>query len=201
MAGTFGAVVSDCDGVHYVLSNNHVLADENRLPLQSRIYQPGLLDGGQPKNDAIAKLSRFVRLKKTGSNSVDAAIARALKPSYLSTEFLPKIGNLKSGLPADPVERMKVCKVGRTTGYTEGVITDIAADVAVNYEIGTLVFTDQIIIRRSGSPFSASGDSGSLIVDRNSRCPVGLLFGGSAAYSLANPLKEVLSRLKVSVVV
>jgi len=45
MAGTFGAVVKDKDGL-YVLSNNHVLADENRLPLGSPIFQPGLLDGG-----------------------------------------------------------------------------------------------------------------------------------------------------------
>jgi len=37
MAGTFGAVVA-AGSVRYILSNNHVLADENSLPIGSAIF-------------------------------------------------------------------------------------------------------------------------------------------------------------------
>ena len=38
MAGTFGAVV-EADGKRFILSNNHVLANQNALPIGSAIYQ------------------------------------------------------------------------------------------------------------------------------------------------------------------
>jgi len=75
MAGTFGALVQDPDGKLYILSNNHVLANENDLPIGSPIFQPGLLDGGNPSADRIAALTRFIQLVGNQSNSVDAAIA------------------------------------------------------------------------------------------------------------------------------
>jgi len=60
MAGTFGALVKRGQK-RFVLSNNHVLADENRLPIGSPIFQPGFLDAGNPPNtDQIAQLSAFV---------------------------------------------------------------------------------------------------------------------------------------------
>ena len=64
MAGTFGGLVRDGSGL-YVLSNNHVLADENKLPIGSPIFQPGLLDGGNPATDQIASLTRFIPLVQT----------------------------------------------------------------------------------------------------------------------------------------
>src|SRR5262249_24869784 len=61
MAGTFGALATNSTGL-YVLSNNHVLADENQLPVGSPIFQPGLLDGGHAATDQIATLTKFVKL-------------------------------------------------------------------------------------------------------------------------------------------
>lgn len=45
MAGTLGALV-EADGIRFILSNNHVLANENALPVGSPIFQPALLDQG-----------------------------------------------------------------------------------------------------------------------------------------------------------
>jgi N-acetyl-gamma-glutamylphosphate reductase len=60
-----------------------------------------------------------------------------------------------------------VHKVGRTTGYTRGVIDDVSADVRVGYDGGEYLFVDQIVVRSTGTgEFSDSGDSGSLIVAR-----------------------------------
>ena len=77
MAGTFGAVVSG-GGTTYILSNNHVLADENALAIGSAIFQPGLLDHGNPAKDQVARLTRFITLKAGPANAVDAAIAEVV---------------------------------------------------------------------------------------------------------------------------
>jgi hypothetical protein len=60
MAGTLGCFVrSGSSTALYILSNNHVLADENRYPKGGSIVQPGALDGGSPTADRVAKLTRF----------------------------------------------------------------------------------------------------------------------------------------------
>ncbi len=55
MAGTFGALVTK-DKKYFVLSNNHVIADENNLPIGASIYQPGILDNGNVATDRVAAL-------------------------------------------------------------------------------------------------------------------------------------------------
>src|SRR5262249_3521532 len=86
MAETFGALVQDAQS-KYVLSNNHVLADENKLPAGARIYQPGLLDNGQVPADQIARLTRFIPLM-TGDNQVDCAIAALTSPNIANSSIL-----------------------------------------------------------------------------------------------------------------
>lgn len=43
------------------------------------------------------------------------------------------------------------------------------------------------------APFSAGGDSGSLIVDAVNKHPVGLLFAGGGVMTFANVIDDVLS--------
>ena len=75
MAGTFGCLVTD-GKKRFILSNNHVIANENALPLNSPIYQPGLLDNGSVPKDRIAKLSKMIKiLPLPKDNHVDTAIA------------------------------------------------------------------------------------------------------------------------------
>ena len=200
MAGTFGALVADKAGNHHVLSNNHVLANENALPLGSPIFQPGLLDGGDPKKDRIARLTRFIRIRPTPTaNKVDTAIAALLAPNLAVRTVLPKIGNLASSSPVPAAVNMRVHKHGRTTGYTTGHVVDIAADVNVGYDFGTARFVDQmIIVGNAGASFSNAGDSGSLIVDRGTSRATGLLFAGSASHTIANHIQDVLAALKVT---
>lgn len=201
MAGTFGALVKKGDQI-FILSNNHVLADENRLKIGSEIFQPGLLDNGNAASDGIAKLSKFETLEVGANNAIDAALALLDGPKLASATFMPKVGKLKSGIPLEAAEGLKVMKVGRTTGYTEGVIFDISADVTVNYDLGKLRFDDQILIRgNQGKSFSAAGDSGSLIVAKTQKRPVALLFAGSASYTIANPILDVISRMAIELVI
>ena len=197
MAGTFGALVHDPNG-QYILSNNHVLADENGLAAGAPIFQPGLLDGGNPATDKIAELTRFVALQTAGANSVDCAIARVLNPADASNAIL-KIGP-PAGVAAAAID-MIVHKFGRTSGYTVGRVTSVDTDVVVTYGIGNVTFTQQVIIQSTGTqPFSKAGDSGSLIVARQTHQAVALLFAGSTTHTIANHIDAVLAALKVSLV-
>jgi hypothetical protein len=199
MAGTFGAVVA-VGTDWYILSNNHVLANQNQLPLGSPIYQPGLLDKNTPGPDAIAKLTKFVKLSATTPNKVDCAIAKIDKNSLVSPVIMPQVNKLKSGAPIAAADTMKVMKTGRTTGYTTGSVHDVSATVKVTYDIGVLTFADQVIIYGDGDAFSDAGDSGSLIVDRKTGRATALLFGGSKAYTIGNHIADVLNAFKASIV-
>lgn len=180
MAGTFGAVVKKA-GQRFILSNNHVLAENGVVALGAPIFQPGLLDGGNPATDQVAKLTHFISVKGTGLNKVDCAIAEILPGIPVNPRHMPSVGKLNSTTPIQAVNNMLVMKTGRTTGHTRGKIIDTAADVNVGFNdasgndiVGT--FSDQIIIVGSPSPggFSTNGDSGSLIVDRATKRATGL---------------------------
>ncbi len=202
MAGSMGAVVQR-NGVRHIISNNHVLANENQLPLGSPIFQPGLLDGGEPASDQIAKLTQFVAINfgAGGTNTVDAAIAEVLDPSFVSPRFLPLVGKLKSGEPIAPTVGMNVEKHGRTTGYTRGKVFDVAADVQVGYDGRVAVFQDQVVIVGGAKPFSDAGDSGSVIIDRATKRATALLFAGSSSHTLANSMSEALNALGATLAV
>jgi hypothetical protein len=197
MAGTFGALVAKGQK-KFILSNNHVLADENKLPKGTPIFQPGLLDGGNPASDAIATLSDFQKLTAAGANKVDCAIAEVTNPKDASNEIL-FIGAPRGSAPAKLTTEVE--KFGRTTGYRVGRVSSIDTDVQVQYDLGVLTFTNQIIIQGlNGQPFSAAGDSGSLIVERASKKAIGLLFAGSSSHTIANHIGDVLQALGISLV-
>jgi hypothetical protein len=198
MAGTFGALVKDALGVRYVLSNSHVLANEGQLALGSPIYQTGLLDLplGNTRRQ-IAKLSKAIPFDPQPV-LVDCALAEAVAPSLVSNEVL-YIGAPKGVLPAK--QDMVVHKFGRTSGYTAGRIKMISADTTVDYERGAVVFKNQIIIvGLNDTVFSQPGDSGSLIIERESQQAVGLLFAGSSSHTVANHIEDVLQALNVTLV-
>ena len=199
MAGTFGALV-EAGGAWCILSNNHVLANENDLPIGSLIYQPGPLDGGDSA-DKIAELTRFVPIERDGPNAVDCAIAAVLDQETVRPAFLPRVGRLAGPEPTEATINLRVHKVGRTTGYTTGTVFDDNADVKVAYEMGAVIFEDQVVIRSDDrGPFSEPGDSGSVIVDRDTRLPTALLFAGSSRFTIANRLAVVLDQLDARVI-
>ena len=206
-SGTLGSMVQDGNGIQYILSNNHVLADQNQAKLGQLILQPGLADIGcfQTPDNAVATFSRAVKLKfGGGKNDVDAAIA-AVEPGQVSPQIM-FINDISSTL-ATPVPGLPVQKMGRTTCLTAGVIQGFFAKLQVNYsdtrKPKLATFSNQIVIVGLGKQFSGPGDSGSLVVTQGT-CPqpVALLFAGTADGSLtfANPLSEVLDQLQVSMV-
>lgn len=181
-AGTLGAIVRHRKSLKpVVLSNNHVLANEDRARIGDIVVQPGIYDGGRLAVDAAGRLLDFVALKSV-HNLVDAAVATLDGELSFDPLELRGLGRL-AGLRQTPVEPGdRVAKVGRTTGVTHGVVTAIEVDdIVVGYERGNLSFDRQIEIEGVGDhAFSAGGDSGSLIVDSDMRA-CGLLFAGGDA--------------------
>jgi hypothetical protein len=201
MAGTFGALVVDANGDQFILSNNHVLANEKTttgggLPNGSPIFQPGLLDGGRVPQDKVAELANAIPYDVTGTNAVDAAVARVDNNIRAVPDVL-HIGRPTGTGPA--AVDMMVHKFGRTSAYTVGRVASIDTDVNVTFSAGTLVFEGQIIIQGlvANQPFSQSGDSGSLILERGTNRAVGLLFAGSVTHTIANHIDAVLQALSV----
>ncbi len=207
-AGTLGGCVKDAESAAMILSNNHVLADENRGKSGDAIVQPGAYDGGKVPDATAAHLGRFVALHASSANRVDCAVAPLAQGIEYDPSALKSIGKLAGVRETDLAPGDVVHKVGRTTGVTGGRVTATELDyVVVGYDIGNLRFDDQIEIEGAGkASFSDGGDSGSLIVD-DATAAAALLFaggdqGGSNGLGLtyANPIRAVLAALKVELV-
>lgn len=188
----------------FVLSNNHVFADTDRGRIGDELYQPGPADGGGP-DDQFAELHRFVTIALGGQmpNLVDAAIGRLL-PGVDHVAEVCTIGALTGAERG--VEDMPVRKHGRTTGYTEGIVTDESYDALVGMDpsdpSAVALFEDQMRIEVT-APFTAfglGGDSGSLIVNGSAATAVGLFFAGpeSGTYGIANHFDDVLEALDIA---
>ncbi len=205
-AGTLGAFVSGPKDTLRILSNNHVLADENQGVKGDAILQPGAIDGGLRRHDRVGGLDRFVRLKPTATNAIDVALATIddgvdAKVGVLRGTRAKVAGVAAEDAPIDVVE-----KWGRTTGHTRGRVTAFELDnVVVGYEMGNLRFDGQVEIEAAGSkPFSEGGDSGSLIMTAGEHLGVALLFAGSQTggrrnlgLTYANPIAPVLQALNI----
>lgn len=201
-AGTLGCFVqSDELPGTLILSNNHVLANENQAVEGDEVLQPGAFDGGTSPVDAVATLSRFEPLRKTGNNLIDAAVATLDESIGFDARTLTGLGQL-NGVRIDPLLGDEVVlKVGRTTGVTRGRVSAFEVDdIWVGFDMGVIGFDRQIEIAPiEEGPFSLGGDSGSLIVDEDRRA-VGLLFAGNDVdVTYANPIEKVLSTLAVRI--
>ena len=223
-AGTLGCLVEK-GGKKYILSNNHVLANSNEGVIGDAILQPGTYDGGAFPYDRIATLAEFVKINfiggdgcgiskaitkllnfitksiKSGSrfatsrvglpeNRVDAAIAEPLDANWVLDEIL-EVGKLL-GI-GEATLGLGVKKSGRTSGLTRGTIDVMNVAVQVQYsDTKVAYFVDQL----QAGAMSEGGDSGSAVVDNENRL-IGLLFAGSDATTIINPIGEVFSALKL----
>jgi hypothetical protein len=209
-AGTIGAFVRR-DRMICVLSNNHVLANEDLARAGDRILQRARYDGGRQPSERIARLRFWVRLRDARANFVDAALAAIDADIPFDASRLRDIRNGADGVlagvgPEPPGDGEAVFKVGRTTGPTEGRVSAFDLDnLVVGYDRGNLRFDNQVEIESLGpGSFSDGGDSGSLIVNARMEA-VGLLFAGSdrggangLGLTYANPIQRVLADLKAT---
>ncbi len=214
-AGTIGGFVRRGRAAQvYLLSNNHVLANENDAASGDPVLQPGYLDRGRDPRSRIGTLARFIRLRPNSANQVDCALV-ALDEGI---EFDPtRLRDIRgggrdarlAGIGPEFVDQgTTVFKVGRTTGPTRGQVTAFDVDnLVISYDLGNLRFDNQIEIEGAGrGPFSDGGDSGSLIVNADFQA-VALLFAGGESggrnglgLTYADPITTVFRRLGATLV-
>lgn len=224
--GTAGFYMTDDTGTRYLVSNNHVIGKSNSGTTGDVIVQPGTLDltmaeistmstlNALTNRLGIAELTAVVQLDFVNQSNIpinhaDVALAR-LTDSGRGVDDIDRLtyGGCLQGVAA-PYQvddsgaiqgSPRVYKVGRTTGYTEGVVTNLGGVVNIPYPGGTAHFTDQIIFQATadnGGPFSDQGDSGSGVLNDQHEL-VGLLFAGSLAHTIANPIGDVIQELKAA---
>lgn len=208
-AGTLGSraigLTAPWNNRHLILSNNHVLANSNAARVGDSIVQPGPADGGRHPGDQIAVLARWIPINFGGApNFVDAAFGWAWHERIRGEQYYLSGGSAayyRTGTaPLAASLGLTVGKSGRTTGLTQGRVTQIGVSVNVNYGGGRVaLFRNQIAIQSvNANPFSAGGDSGSLIWHWAAGVrPVGLLFAGGGGTTFANPIGAVLSALNI----
>jgi hypothetical protein len=200
-AGTMGGIFLDKDGDLVVLSNNHVVANENNARVNDIIFQPGKADqrkkvrftgwnGNVSQLPYIGTLKKFVKLKKSGLNKQDSGIVK-IHPKLIKANLVngiyPTINKKLKGFNEAKV-KMNVQKCGRTTGYTTGQVIGLHATFTIGYDFGAAKFEDCIVT----TAMSKGGDSGSLILDMDMNA-VGLLFAGSKKVTIANPIAPIAS--------
>jgi len=201
-SGTAGLIVTQAPAgsQRYFFSNNHVLTNPVNSPTPAETLQPGGADNGRPGIDRVGRLSRFVRLSRTRTNLIDAAISLPVRngiasPRYATVGVLPgHVATYRVG------ERFK--KVGRTTGLVFGRVDSVNTDVRVDYgpQLGVLAFRNQSVIRGS-RPVSLPGDSGSVWLRRADNFAAAVNFAGSAdgRMSVSFPVDWALRRFGVRI--
>jgi len=197
-AGTFGCLLYLGDQ-RVILSNNHVLAAENKAAIGDIITQPGKYDGGSLQ-DEVARLIDFIPIEfgPAAANQSDAAIALPSTNVTISTEIL-EAGRL-AGISVAALGD-QVTKSGRTTGLTKGQIIAVDVEISVGYSAGAVRCVNQLEINPlPGYPkMVAGGDSGSaLLTNDNKIC--GLVFAGDSntGVGFANRIQPILDGLNLT---
>jgi hypothetical protein len=132
------------------------------------------------------------QINEPGNNTVDCALAKPLSADLVSPDIL------NIGVPigvGTATLGTSLQKMGRTTGYTTGQITQLDVTVSVDYGGKIATFRNQLM----AGAMSQGGDSGSAVLDMNKRV-VGLLFAGSDTTTIMNPVQLALDALEVQLV-
>lgn len=185
-AGTLGYFVVDRAGQIYLVSTVSSLGNSSS---RAQVLQPAPFDGGQAPDDVVA--SSVKTLTQTEIMPAAHMVALApLTPTLHVQTVIPEIGPVRG--VRDPEPGMRVRKLGRTTGLTEGEIS--AVDQRINVTI--LNGSVQIYGAVRTSPISSGGDGGALVVDADGYA-VGVIVAGSERETILAPLSEVLDGFDV----
>lgn len=215
-AGTLGCRLRDKKGNVFALSNNHVFAGENGsdvgVVIGTNVVQPSPGDTNPvcsspiPAN-VIGQLVKFKTLIAGGPDNIMDVAVISTNVSLVSNSTPPPpvaYGKPRTTTWIGPFLGLNVQKFGRTSGYTQGVVTGLNQIAVVPYNFGIVFFVNQLEISGTNgfASLGAPGDSGSLIVTNDilgDRFPVALLFAGGGGLTLGNPIQDVLDFLDMTI--
>jgi hypothetical protein len=203
-----------------LVSCNHVLTLGGIYQPGDRIYQLAWSDYGSGYGPAeqIATVHTVIPITydSVTENLVDCASAlvdlstapdlwQRVTPWVYDRGGKPEYWQLDTPIILHPSIKMIVGKSGRTTGMTQGEITEYPVRVFINMKFGSSVvkrvlFVDQFRVKPTSlyPEFAKPGDSGSCVFLWYSPLnPVGMLIGGSPTSAIVTPLMTVLNSLKL----
>ena len=228
-AGTLGSMVRDAaSGERLILSNNHVLANDNQAESGDAILQPGKADGGQLNADTFATLLRFEPIRFNESPATcDLALGFAkfgntiaswmgskhrVKAFYID----PQASNRVDAALARPIDEAElldeILEIGaiygslpaelgmsvRKSGRTTGLTSGRIVVMDVTVDVDYGDASARFEDQIMTTPMSQPGDSGSLLVAGEALKAVGLLFAGSDQATLFNPIEHVQAALGIT---
>jgi hypothetical protein len=207
-----GCLVRLPDGTLCGLTNNHVTGDCNHTVRGMYIIAPAPVDADPqgPAPLAIWRHHSFIQLAsgdplQTVLQELDVALFAIQEEN--SVTFMQGNGFYDTpNVVLPPSGMMKVKKVGRTTGITRGTVlgrfqTPFAIPCRSPRFNGLVYFDHPFAVQLDNDqPFSASGDSGSLVAVANDSASVGILFAGAGNVSVMMMLDRVIAAFGATLV-
>ena len=210
--GSLGALVQK-GSKQYILSDAGVLArhfDDGKKG--DPIIQPGLqhTKGGKcnadsPKNNTVADLSKFVKVKFNKNNKAHGGLAE-VRPGMVDPQGKIIGIGIPGGHTVKPAVGQRVKKSGPGTGVKLGTVIarNFSNPVGFGWPPGSAPFANfvkQLIVEsNSNKPLVVSGDEGSVFFEDKKNCPgwVGLTVGATpdGQIVLVTPINVVLNELK-----
>src|SRR5262249_46335353 len=153
---------------------SHVIGLSGQAKKKDPVYHPGRRDVQQLRiANLVGFLAEATVLSKAGTNTLDSAYARIEEEVDYFGNLIPEgVGapgeSEGKKIEYDPnvelEQDMELAKIGRTTGYTVGILNAFSLDnVSVSVPGIGLVFFDNCIEvrwRAVNQPFTKPGDSG-----------------------------------------
>ena len=192
--GTAGAPIKFIDQLgqpHWGFITNAHVSGCPTTKKEAQIHQP--TDARPPIGTTITYAYPAPHL----TNTLDVALIDSKIDGHHKTAWaiLPDVTPSTRWTNASPKARVQ--KSGRSTGLTEAECTATGVAARINYGHATYLFAD-LDLFQSPTPFSQPGDSGSLILLKESLMPISLLFAGSARSTLGIPIRNIAKQFKIS---
>jgi len=221
-AGTLGMIVRK-DGIPYILSNNHVLANSNDANISDETWQPGKYDGGAAM-DIIGHLSDFVEIGFTGDESTCPVTNTVVRVFNFLAKLLGRKSRIRSIVDiVNTVDcaisrpllnediSQEILEIGEPAGFNTG---ELNTGDAVKKSGRTSGLSQGTVIGSGGvatvnygdgkvavfedqiftTAISEGGDSGSVVLNAKNEV-VGLLFAGSDTLTIVNKIANVIDAL------
>jgi len=218
-AGTISGL--QIDGIKYIASNSHVIANCGDCEVGDLIWQPGRIDGGKIE-DTIGHLTKWVPLHFVDAPDtcpfadlfervVNTALrwARFHHRIRTCTTHMNKVDGAVGRPIIDDDVLLEILDIGLPTGFAEARIADIAKKSGRTTELthGNVIDTDgaaEVGYGKHGtahfedqivtSKIAEPGDSGSLVF-REDNALLGWVFAGNNQFTIINKIQNILEAL------
>lgn len=210
--GTLGMFLMDnATGQPVILTAGHVVRNADGSGLGDSVYQPE----GHKRRDRVGEVIYLSELLQGGFHDMDVALIaprRGFQNKLLQKRHRSKRRNYWKIKPeASSIEKNGiVVKSGAMSGFSSGKVThDENAQIFFRARMGGdgfAIFVNQFAISSPRGSMSRGivalgGDSGSIVIDRDYRSVLGMIFAstlGPVRLYYATPIKTIMDKLGLS---